>query len=328
MKISNETKVGALTAVSITLLILGFNFLKGKNLFNKKATMYVTFSKVEGLNIADAIKINGLRVGAVESIDEMDADLTKVAVAFHLTRHINIPKDSYAKIVATPLGSTAITINLGSGKTFLLDGDTLMGQDTKGLIDDIKTSLQPTIDNVNNTLVSLDSTIKRIGGVFNENAKQDIGSILLELATTTNELNKLLAPGKGNLALSLENINGFTSNLKSNNDSITTIVNNLAKLSNNLASVDISNTVQSIEKATNNLTGILQDLRAGKGSLGKLASDETLYKTLNSTANSLNVLLQDLRMHPKRYVQVSVFGKKDNSTPLMTALPDSLTKQN
>jgi phospholipid/cholesterol/gamma-HCH transport system substrate-binding protein len=327
MKISNETKVGALTAVSITLLILGFNFLKGKNVFKKKATMYVTFSKVEGLNIADAIKINGLRVGAVESIDEMDADLTKVAVAFHLTRHINIPADSYAKIVATPLGSTAIIINMGESKDYLMDGDTLKGLDTKGIMDELRTSLQPTIDNVNNTLLSLDSTIKRIGNVFDENAKQDIGKTLHELASTTNELNRLLAPGKGNLAVTFENINGFTSNLKNNNDSITAIVNNLAKLSGNLAATDLNNTVRSIEEATTSLNGIMKDIRDGRGSLGKLATDEALYKNLNSTANSLNILLQDLRINPKRYVQVSVFGKKDKTAPLMSPLPDSLPKQ-
>lgn len=80
MKISNETKVGALTAISITLLILGFNFLKGKNVFEKKATMYVTFKRVEGLNVADGIKINGLRVGAVEGLEEIDKQDRKSVV--------------------------------------------------------------------------------------------------------------------------------------------------------------------------------------------------------------------------------------------------------
>ena len=326
MKISNETKVGALTAVSITLLILGFNFLKGKNVFKKKATMYVTFSKVEGLNIGDAIKINGLRVGAVEGLEEKDANLSKIVVAYHLTRSINIPLDSYGKIEATPLGSTAIVITLGNGKEFLKDGDTLKGIDSKGLMEDLKQTLAPTIENINRTLASLDTTIQSIGKTFNDDSRQNISIILNELAGTTAKLNDLLEPGKGSLAQSLDNVNSFSGNLKKNNDSITAAINNLTIASRNIASLELAGTVQSLESAIGNLNGILSDIKSGRGSIGKLAKDEQLYKNLNSTANSLNILLQDLRLHPKRYVQLSVFGKKDKSGPLMTPLADSTSK--
>ena len=326
MKISNETKVGALTAVSITLLILGFNFLKGKNVFKKKATMYVTFSKVEGLNIGDAIKINGLRVGAVEGLEEKDANLSKIVVSYHLTRSINIPLDSYGKIEATPLGSTAIVITLGNGKEFLKDGDTLKGIDSKGLMEDLKQTLAPTIENINRTLASLDTTIQSIGKTFNDDSRQNISIILNELAGTTAKLNDLLEPGKGSLAQSLDNVNSFSGNLKKNNDSITAAINNLTIASRNIASLELAGTVQSLESAIGNLNGILSDIKSGRGSIGKLAKDEQLYKNLNSTANSLNILLQDLRLHPKRYVQLSVFGKKDKSGPLMTPLADSTSK--
>ena len=327
MKISNETKVGALTAIAITLLILGFNFLKGKNVFEKKATMYVTFKRVEGLNVADGIKINGLRVGAVEGLEEMDKNLSGVVVAFQLVKEINIPTDSYAKIVATPLGSTAIVITMGNANTFLNEGDTLKGMESKSMVEDLKETLTPTVENVNRTLATLDSTIRKIGNVFDTDAKQNIGHILEELATTTARLNNLLEPKKGSLAQTLDHVNDFTGNLNKNNDSISAVVNNLAKASRDLASADISKTISSLEKATVSLNNILAGIKEGKGSLGKLATDDQLYKNLNSTSNSLNILLQDLRLHPKRYVQVSVFGKKDKTGPLMAPLPDSLSKQ-
>lgn len=326
-KISNETKVGALTAISIALLILGFNFLKGKNVFQKKATMYVTFKKVEGLNVSDGIKINGLRVGSVEGLEEMDNNMSKIVVGFQLIRDINIPTDSYAKIVSIPLGSTAIVINLGNATTFLQDGDTLKGMESKGIIEDMKETLQPTVENVNRTLATLDSTIRKIGNVFDNDARQNIGMVLKELAMTTEHLNSLLEPGKGSLAKTIDNANGFAANLKQNNDSISALVNNLTKASRDLASADISKTIASLEKATTSLNFILTGIKEGKGSIGKLTTDEQLYKNLNSTTNSLNVLLQDLRLHPKRYVQVSVFGKKDKTAPLMAPLPDSLPKQ-
>jgi phospholipid/cholesterol/gamma-HCH transport system substrate-binding protein len=326
MKVSNETKIGALTAIAITLLILGFNFLKGKNLIERKATMYIAFNKVNGLNMADMIKINGLKVGGVEDMQETDPNLTGIVVAFHLTRTINIPEDSYAQVVASPLGTAYIELIMGKSKNFLKDGDTLKSMETKGIVQDLQDQLKPTIDNLNNTLVALEETVKRVGNVFDEEAKQNIGKTLKELAVATDQINNMLAPGKGSIAKSVENVSDISSNIKKNNDSITMIIGNFTKLSRDLSSAEIGATVKSLETAAANLTLILNGINEGKGSLGKLTKDDALYKNLNSTSNSLNILLQDLRLHPKRYLQVSVFGKKDKTGPLMQALTDSTGK--
>lgn len=324
MKISNETKIGALTAISITLLILGFNFLKGKNLFQKKATMYITFKKVEGLNVSDAIKINGLRVGAVEGMQEQDPNLKNVVVAFHLTREINIPVDSYGKIEAAPLGATYIVINMGKSDQYLKNGDSLRGVESPGLVQDLKAYLVPTIDNANQTLLTIDSAVKKIGSVFDEKNKKNLGDLLAHLNGTLELLNNELTPATGSLAQSLENINSFTKNLKKSNDSVTAAINNTTKLTRELSSGQIAKTLSSLEKSIDQLNAIVSDVRSGKGTIGKLAADDQLYKNLTSTTNSLNILLQDLRMHPKRYVQVSVFGKKDKSEPLMEPMADSI----
>ena len=327
MKVSNETKIGALAAVAITLLILGFNFLKGKNLFQKKATMYMTFTKVEGLNVADGIKINGLRVGSVEALDESDADVSGVVVSFQLTRGINIPKDSYGKITSAPLGSTSINITLGSSNEFLADGDTLKGIDSKSMMDDLQERIEPTMQNVNKALLSLDSTIRKINSTIDEQAQQNIATALREIAQTTLRLNNLLEPGKGALSKSLDHVESVASNIRQNNDSINQIIGNLNTVSRQLASSNLNGVVSSLDQTILQLNNLLKNINEGKGTIGKLAKDEQLYKQLNSTTNSLNILLQDLRLHPKRYINVSVFGKKDKSGPLMTALPDSSANQ-
>jgi phospholipid/cholesterol/gamma-HCH transport system substrate-binding protein len=326
MKVSNETKIGALTAIAITLLILGFNFLKGKNLIEKKATLYIAFTKVNGLNMADVIKINGLKVGGVEDMQETDVNLSGIVVAFHLTRIINIPEDSYAQVVTNPLGSSHIELIMGKSKNYVKDGDTLRSKETKGIIEDLQAQLAPTIDNLNKTLAALEETVKRVGNITDEEAKQNIGKTLKELAIATDQINKMLTPGKGSIAKSVENVSDISGNIKKNNDSITMIIGNLTKISRDLSGAEIGATVQSLETAATQLNKILNGINEGKGSLGKLTKDEALYKNLTSTSNSLNILLQDLRLHPKRYVQVSVFGKKDKSEPLMQALPDSTGK--
>ena len=257
MKISNETKVGTLTAIAITLLILGFNFLKGKNLFNKKATMYVTFQKVEGLNISDAVKINGLRVGSVEGMQEGDKDLKNVVVGFQLTRDINVPVDSYGKIEAAPLGAAYIVITMGSSKEYLKDGDTIRGLESPGLVQDLKAYLVPTIDNANHTLLTIDSAVKKISAVFDQENRNNLGEMLAHLNQTLELLNNELTPATGDLAKSIDNINSFTQNLKKNNDSVSAIINNTAKLTRELSSGQIGTTLGALEKSITELNAIV-----------------------------------------------------------------------
>lgn len=326
MKVSNETKIGALTAIAITLLILGFNFLKGKNLIEKKATLYISFKKVNGLNMADVIKINGLKVGGVEDMQETDPNLTGIVVAFHLTRAINIPNDSYAQVVTNPLGNAYIELVMGSSSRFLKDGDTLRSVETKGLVQNLQDQLAPTIENLNKSLKALEETVTRVGNVFDAEAQQNIGKTLSELAMATDQINNMLAPGKGSIAKSVENVADVTSNIKKSNDSITKMIGNLTKVTRELSEAEIGQTVQTLDQAANQLKTLLKNINDGNGTLGKLTKDDVLYKNLSSTSNSLNILLQDIRMHPKRYVQLSVFGKKDKSGPLMQALPDSANK--
>ncbi|HEY8388862.1 MAG TPA: MlaD family protein, partial [Parasegetibacter sp.] len=116
MKISNETKIGLLTAVGIVVLILGFNFLKGKNLFDKRTRIFAVFSKIEGLTVSNPVTINGLQVGAVAELKELDKNMSNIVVGIDLTKDINIPENSTAVINPSlgGLGTTSIVIELGS----------------------------------------------------------------------------------------------------------------------------------------------------------------------------------------------------------------------
>src|ERR1700712_1208973 len=120
MKVSNETKVGALAAVSITLLILGFNFLKGKNVLSKANTeIYAVFQKVDGLNVANPVTINGLQVGKVYEMHERNRNMDGIVVTINLDKDLDIPRNSFASISADLLGAANIAITKGDGKDLL-----------------------------------------------------------------------------------------------------------------------------------------------------------------------------------------------------------------
>jgi phospholipid/cholesterol/gamma-HCH transport system substrate-binding protein len=182
MKISNETKIGALTAIAITLLILGFNFLKGKDIFERSWKIYALFKNVEGLEESNSVKINGLQIGKVFKIDATDKDLRGIVVTLSMKKDIHIPRNSIAIINSGLLSSSSIVINKGDVPEFLSDGDTIQSQDKLNLVSQVEKNIDPIVARLNGTLESLDSVIEVIGTMFDPRAKNNFSALLANLA--------------------------------------------------------------------------------------------------------------------------------------------------
>jgi phospholipid/cholesterol/gamma-HCH transport system substrate-binding protein len=323
-KISNETKIGVLAVVALAALILGFNFLKGSSLFQHTKKLYAIFDNVEGLETSNAVQIDGLTIGSIASINESDKDLSSgIVVAITLKKDVHIPDNSVGVINSSLLSSATIVISKGNSSKFLNDGDTLDTKKQSNLLTQVQSSINPIIVQLGGTLTSLDSLIQVIGTMFDPKLKNNFGMIVANLASSSAELQKMLNTQSGYLATSLKNVSDFTGNLEKNNDHITHTLDNLDKTTASLASAKIPEAVQSIQSTMTELKGVVGKLNGTDGSLGLLINDRHLYQNLEGTTRSLNTLLDDLRVHPKRYVNISVFGKKDKSGPLMAPLPDS-----
>ncbi|MFT3747369.1 MAG: MlaD family protein [Agriterribacter sp.] len=325
MKVSNETKVGALTAIAITLLILGFNFLKGKSVLEKTFHLYARFTDVEGLAVSNSVMINGLPVGKVYKIEEADRNLTGIIVTINLTKNINIPQNSLAYISSSLLGNTTLNVKLGNEQVYAKNGDTLTTNISPGLLEEVTGRLDPTLVKVNAALQSMDSVLKLIGGALDANAQKNFQNILANLAVSTGHLTNLLNAQSGALAQTLSNASAFTGNLKKNNDTITQIFSNLNATTTKLANLELEQTLTKLQNVAGELNTTLNKINTNDGTLGLLMNDKKLYTNLTSASNSLNVLLQDFRIHPRRYTGGLVFGKKDKSAPLMTPMPDTLS---
>jgi phospholipid/cholesterol/gamma-HCH transport system substrate-binding protein len=330
MKISNETKIGSLTAIAIVLLVLGFNFLKGKTFFGKSHNLFAKYTNVQGLAPSNPVVINGLQVGTVYSITT-DKNMKEILVNMNLTKDVNIPINSVAIIKPSLLGTTSVEITLGDATTYIPMNDTIATKPSSGVFTDVLSKVDPVLYQVTKAVTSIDSILMKVNQVLDPTAKNNIAGTLANLNKTTENLigaseslETLLNTQTGALAGTLNNLNSFTANLDKNNGKITNVMSNLDKTATNLSNLDLQKTLNTLNETIGDLKAAIGKFDKKDGTLGLLLNDTKLYENLRATANKLNLLIDDVKTNPKRYVNISIFGKKNSSPGLLVPLPDTV----
>lgn len=331
MRVSNETKVGALTVIAVTLIILGFNFLKGRTIFKSGTFIYAKYTDTKGLIVSNPVFVNGFQVGTVFEIENMNDNLSELVVCIKLNQLYKIPKNSVATIQENPLGTNAINIVPGKSTLMIHSGDTIKTAPAASLLGDFMNTLSPLGEQIKNTITSLEKVLGNVNKTLDDENRQHFKVILENLASTTISLNKsiqsvetMMNKQNGSITKTADNLNAFTSNLNQNNQKISNILSNLDSTSKAIKDADLNKTIKDIQAALIGLTTTINKINNGNGTAAKLLNDPNIYTQLQSTIKSVNTLVDDIKVHPKRYVGISVFGKKDKTTPLAKPLSDSL----
>jgi phospholipid/cholesterol/gamma-HCH transport system substrate-binding protein len=330
VKISNETKVGAIALVSVALLILGFSFLKGKKLWSRSTTLYAVYGNIEGLQKSNPVLINGLQVGSVYDI-RTDKEMRNILVELTITKDVFIPNNSVCIIKTNPLATPTMEIKLGDATTHLKNRDSIHTEPSGGFLDNMMKNVDPVLTDVKKSIKSLDALLLNFNSILDPTAKKNIGAsfehlnaITASMIISTASLEKLLNTQTGALAKSLNNVSAITENFAASNKNVTNVMSNLDKTTAKMASLELEKTISSLNTTLADLQGMVKKINSADGTVGKLINDPVMYNNLSATSNKLNLLLDDIRINPKRYVNISVFGKKQQADALMVPLPDTI----
>lgn len=310
MKITNETKVGVLAAVAITVLIVGYSFLKGNDVFSRENEFYAIYPRVDGLTVSKPVLVNGYQIGRVSDLT-LQAD-GRILVQFKVNPEYGIPKNTIAKLESTDLlGGKAIVFELGNGSDLAVDGDTLNANVKRDLMDQVEPvqkKAEQIISRMDSVLTSVNSTLSP---EFQRNFDRSFASIARTLETlekTTKTVDGLVTNQSSKISVIITNLESISTNLKNNNSTITKIVNNFDKISDDVAKANFAQTITEANKAVADLQVVINKVNSGNGTLGQLINDERMYNNLNNAAANLDKLIVDLKANPKRYVSFSVFG--------------------
>lgn len=304
MKLTREVKTGILAIGAILLFIFGYSFLKGTNLFQDSRIFYVKYQNVEGLAKSAPVTINGLTVGKVNDIGFASKD-GGLIVKFTLDSDFAFSKNSMVKIYSTGLigGKSLGIFPEYNAKNLAKSGDTLRGEIDLGMLDAVSKTLGPLQNKLTATLTSVDTLLAGFNEILNEESRTNLQAAIKNLNATMSSLNR--ASGELNSLL----VNN-SSKLDRTFTNLDDMAANFSKLSDSLAQLEVGQLVSDLEKVVSGFDAIVTKIDNGEGSVGKLINDDKLYDNLEGASRQLEQLLQDLKLNPKRYVNISVFGKK------------------
>ena len=292
-----EVKIGIYAVVILLCAWAGIRFLSGLDVFGRTRNYTAHYEQVNGLQDAAAVVINGVKVGQVTGV-ALDVENGGVDVTLSVNKAYNIPTDSKAMMFSDGLmGGKSIEIKMGEAKEFLKSGDAIETGVTLDMFDTLANELGDIKERVATLLDNLNQTIEGVDSLIDDNSKN--------LTKTVASLNAVMADlKKSNI---IGNIDGFCATLNQNGEKLEGIITDINSLTKAL------NEQQSGEKlaqAINEVNALLAKVNSGSGSIGNLVSDEKLYKELAQASQNLSLLLADLKENPKRYINVTVFGKK------------------
>lgn len=312
MKISNETKVGILAAFAIAIFIVGYNFLKGNDIFASENEFYAKYDKVDGLAVSKPVLVNGYQIGRVSALTLQENG--QILAQFKINPKYEIPDNTIARLESTDLlGSKAVVFDLGNSLKHAVDGDTLNANVQQNILEQV----EPVQKKAQMIVAKLDSVLTSVNTILNPDFQKNVNRSFASIAKTleTLELTSKTVDGAVSIQAKridniLANAESISANLKNNNEKITAIMNNMNTVTDQLAKANFKETLDNANKAVADLQTTISKINNGTGSLGMLLNDEKLYNNLNNAAENLDKLMLDLKANPKRYVSFSVFGGK------------------
>lgn len=304
MKLSREVKTGIFAVVSILLFIFGYNFLKGSNLFSDSRTFHVTYTNVEGLTSSAPVTINGLIVGKIQGIKFVD-EKGDILVTFSVDSDFKFSKNSIARIYSSSLigGKSIAIIPDYSSKNYAESNDYLKGEIELGMLESVTGGLKPLEEKVMKALSGMDTLLTNLNSILDDTAKENLKGAIANLNQTMYSFKGASANLNSILATNKDKLNATFSNLEVTSE-------NFALFSDSLAKIKTGKMINELEGVLSGFNSIVTKIEAGEGSIGKLLKDDQLYNNLEGASKELELLLEDMKQNPKRYVHFSLFGKK------------------
>ncbi len=308
---SKELRIGLLVGISILVFFAGFYFLKGSNLFRSEHDYYTYYENAQGLQASAPVQYRGVQIGKVSAI-ELDPKGVKVTLS--IADRYKVPKGSVAKMVSADLlNSKAIRLDYGTSSEAIPDEGTMASSTEGGVIDQVSSEITPLVKNLQRVSLHLDTALLSVNNAINPDVQRRFQDAVLQLDAAAGNfaaISSSLAAQRGAMARIVQNANSITSNFAASNDDIKRILANLESATAQLKDAPIEQTMAKLQGVATELEGVTAKLNSPDNSVGKLLTDTALYYNVNQTVNTVAGLAEEIKRHPSRFINITIFGRR------------------
>lgn len=292
MKFTREIKTAILAILAILLFIFGFNYLKGKDLFDNANKVLAKFDNSYGLTNSAPVSYNGIQVGKVYDVFN-DFEKNEVIVEFSIRKDVPFTKESIVKLIKDPLSGVSLALIPSGTGGQIVSGDFVKSTVDKGLVDKLQESLSGLSTDLNGTLKSADTLLFSLNALAKDDLKkavEELNATMKSFKYTSYSLNQMIKNDRSNL-------NEMIKNFSETGEKF-------GKVADSLEQANFGKTLKTLDKTIGNLNNVLANLEKGQGTMGKLLNDDQLYNNLEGATKEMKELLEDIKLHPKRYFRI------------------------
>ncbi len=301
MKIRNEFQIGLVGLVTIIILFLGIKFLKGTDVFSSNRSYYVIYKNVSGMHESSYIYINGMKAGFVKKITPMDKLNSKFLVEIAVDKKLQIPKDSRITLFSDGLlGGKALRIDAGQSKMSLSKQDTLIGYTEQGMLNAVSQKIDPMITDLSFIIKRIDTLTLSLNNTFNAQSQENIRQTLSNINSVSKKLDHIVLNTDNLLEKDKQKLDNIVTNIE-------TITNNILTITDSIDASKIASTLSDVNSSLSHINSMLKNIEKGNGNLGQLLNDKQLYNNLTESTKNLNLLIEDVKKNPKKYINVKIF---------------------
>ena len=311
MKNKNEIKTGVLVLLGIGLFVFGFSYLKSNDIFVSDRTFYAVYDDVEGVVNGTPVTVNGFPVGSIQDISFFKNN--SLLVKFRVENDIKFSINSIAQIYETGLigGKALGIIPANDNSRTAVYNDTLASSVAPGLTELVNEKLTPLQENIESMIVSANNVLDKVNSIFDDPTRANLRTSVSDFSETIKDLK--------------ETSKMIKSVVKSNKLSIDQTITNVLDISTDLSEIsktinqsELSTTMKNFKNSSEGLSRVLNNINEGNGTISKLIGNDSLFQNLNDASKSIDLLIEDIRLNPKRYIHFSVFGKKNKPVQAKT----------
>jgi len=287
-----EIRVGLFVLVGAVMVVIALFTLTDVTAMRNRYMVTTTVPDASGIRRGDPVQMLGVNIGRVRGFD---IGPNGVAVRLELQRQYPVPVDSRVILASGGLlGGTVAEVIPGTASERMRAGGALPGSNGGPDI----------MDTAGELGVRADDVLVRVQTMLSEQTVGAVGGSAVELQRMLTEMSALAAQQRQELAALTASLRRSAAGV----EGATTapeLVASIARLDGMTQQMDA--TIASLNRTSGSLEGVIGRMERGEGTLGRLSTDDELYRNLNQAALNLNALATDIRENPRRYINVRVF---------------------